>query len=242
MHGDEVRLGEQVVQRDRVDLHRLGPAGGQIGVVGKDSHPKSLRPFGDLAPDAAEAHDAEHLAEEFQAREALPIPLAGPHRSGRLGHRPGAAKNMGKGQFSRGDRVARRGVHDDDPAFGGGVDIHVVHPHPRPAHHLEVGRGGEDLGGDLGLRAHRDGLDVLHQFEQLRRRRAIGLDHGEFGLLAEPGDPLGRDLVGDQDFHGEEMSIYQRKVAGRGKQGIIDPGKDLRAKGTFLGRIARLPA
>ncbi len=63
-------------------------------------------------------------------------------------------------------------------------------PTPARPDDLQERRGGDDLGRDLGLRAHGDRVDVLHQLEQLRRRRAVGLDDFEAGLLPQPGDPL----------------------------------------------------
>ena len=61
VHRDIVRLLEQFVQRHAFHLHRLGAAGSEVGIEREDPHAKGLRPFGHLAADPAQAHDAKGL-------------------------------------------------------------------------------------------------------------------------------------------------------------------------------------
>jgi hypothetical protein len=79
MDRNVVSLPEDLVERDALDLHRLGAAGREVGVVGEHPHPEGLSALGDLAADAAESDDAEGLAEELDAGERLAVPLPGAH-------------------------------------------------------------------------------------------------------------------------------------------------------------------
>jgi hypothetical protein len=58
---------------------------------------------------------------------------------------------VGEGELGRRDRVARRRVHDDDAALGGGVDVDVVDADPGAADDLEERGRRDHLGRDLGL-------------------------------------------------------------------------------------------
>ena len=107
------------------------------------------------------------------------------HRRGRLRHRPGAAQHVGKGELRRGDGVARWRVHDDDPSFGGRLDVDVVDAHARPPDHLKLGRRGNDFSRDLGLAAHGDGLHVPDQLPELLHGGTVGLNHLEVRLAAQ---------------------------------------------------------
>ena len=137
MDGDVVGLGEEFVERDALDLHGLGATGGEVRVVGEYAHAEGLGAFGDFAADAAETDDTEGLFKEFDAGETFSIPLAGFHRSGGLRHGPRTAEDVGKRELGGRHGVARGGVHDDHAAFGGGIDIDVVHADAGAAHDFE---------------------------------------------------------------------------------------------------------
>jgi hypothetical protein len=188
---DVVGLHEQLVERHHLNLHRLRPARREIGIVGQDAHAERLRALGDFGADAAQPDDAERLAEKLAAGEMLAIPLSGPHRGRGLRHGTGAAEDVRERQLRRGNRVAGRGVHHDDPALGGRFDVDVVHAHARATDHLQQWRRGKHLGGDLRFRADGDRVHVPHEFQQLGRSRAVGLNDLEARLLAQVGDALG---------------------------------------------------
>jgi len=53
VHGDVVTLREKLVERDALNLHRLGAAGREIRIVGNDAHSKGLGALGDFTADTA---------------------------------------------------------------------------------------------------------------------------------------------------------------------------------------------
>ena len=95
---------------------------------------------------------------------------------------------MGKRELGGCDGVARGGVHDDHAAFGGGIDIDVIHADAGAAHDFEQGRRGKHGGGDLSLGAYGDGVHVLHQLEDFFQRGAVSLNDFEAWLRAQKGD------------------------------------------------------
>ena len=188
---DVVRLGKKFIERDALDLHGLGAARGEIGIVGEHPHAEGLGALGDFAADAAEADDAQGLFEQFDAGKALPVPLAGLHGGRGLGHRTGAAQDVGKRQLGRGDGVARGRVHHDHATLGGRIDIDIIDAHARPTDNLEQRRRGKNRRGDLGLRTHGDRVDVFDEFQNLLRRGAVGLGDFQARLRAQVGYSLG---------------------------------------------------
>src|SRR5690606_11798106 len=178
-------------ETDALDVHGLGAAGGEVGIVGDDLHAEGDGALGDFAADATHADDAEGFAVDFVTAEGLAIPTSGLHGGGGLGDRTGAAKDVRKGELGGGDGVARGGVHHDDTALGGGLDIDIVHADAGAANDLEQRRGGQHLLGDLGLGTHGDGVHVFDQLQNLFRGRAVGLDHFKARLLTQKGDSLG---------------------------------------------------
>ena len=160
--GDVVRLGQKLIERRGLHLHRLGPARRKIWIVGQHAHPEGLRTLRDLAANATEADDTKRLLEEFDPAETLAIPLTGLHRGCRLRNGPRAAEQVRERQLGRCDRVARRRIHHDHPAFRRGIDIHVVDPHAGPAHHAQQRGRGDHVGGDLRLRTDGDRVDIAH--------------------------------------------------------------------------------
>ena len=69
--------------------------------------------------------------------------------------------------LGRGDRIAEGRVHHDDAARGGGRDVDIVDADAGAADDLELGRGGDQLFGDLGGRADGEAVILADDFEQL---------------------------------------------------------------------------
>ena len=99
-----------------------------------------------------------------------------------------------------GHRVAAGGVHHDDAAPGGGVDIDIVHPDTGPADRLEIFRRGDDIRADLGLAAHDKGGVVGDDFEQFVVREARLEGHVQVSAFGEGVDAGLRDGIGDKNF------------------------------------------
>ena len=110
-----------------------------------------------------------------------------------------------------GDRIAVRRVHDDDTALGRRRHIDIVDANPGPADHLERVGGGDQLGGDLGRRTHREPViegDAASQLGRLQADLDIGLDP------ARP-ENLGRaraQVIGDQYFRHQSISKLTTKT------------------------------
>ena len=98
---------------------------------------------------------------------------------------------MGESQFGGCDGVARGGVHHDDAAFGGGIDVDVVDTYAGAADADEALGGGKDLAGDLGLGADQDGVHVHDKVQDLFRGGAVGFDDLIARLGFEEGDSGG---------------------------------------------------
>jgi hypothetical protein len=69
--------------------------------------------------------------------------------------------------LGRGDRIAERRVHDDDTAARGGRNVDIVDADAGAADDLEIGRGGDQLFGDLGGGADGEAVIMADDFEQL---------------------------------------------------------------------------
>src|SRR5690606_14971870 len=98
--------------------------------------------------DAADADDAEGLAEEFGAHVFVAVPSAFLHAGVRAGHVSAEGKEQRKGVLAGGDGVAAGGIHDDDAGGGGGVLVDVVRTDAGAADHLELFRVRERFGRD----------------------------------------------------------------------------------------------
>ncbi len=144
---------------------------------------RPMRAISDDRADIAAADDAEHLAGDLDAHEAVLLPLAGLRRS--VGRRDLASerKHHRDRMFGRRDRIAEGRVHHDDAARRRGRNIDIVDADAGAADHLEAGRLLQDLGGHLGGRA--DGEAVI-----------VADDGGELVLvLAEVGLEIDLDAA-----------------------------------------------
>ena len=107
----------------------------------------------------------------------------------------------GDGVFRRGDGVARGRVDHGDAPTSGGVQVHVVHAHAGPAHHLKSRAGLDDGGGDLRFAADDEGVGVRHGLEELPLGHAQPPLDGEPRLRLEDVHPLLVDGISDEDLH-----------------------------------------
>ena len=62
------------------------------------------------------------------------------------------------------------------PGPGGGLEVDIVDADPGAGDDAQVGRGGEDLFGDLGLAADDERVGVAHGVEQRRDIQAVDVD------------------------------------------------------------------
>ena len=137
------------------------------GIVGDHLHLQADGAVGDDRADIAAADDAERLAEDLHAHEAVLLPLAG--AGGGVGFRDlaGQRQHQRDGVLGGGDGIAEGRVHHDDALGGGGRDVDIVDADAGAADHLQVLGRCEDLRRHLGGRADGEAVEVAD-----RSRRA----------------------------------------------------------------------
>ncbi len=155
MQRDEIGTRQKLVQLHLLRTEILRALRCEEGIEGHDLHAKAKRTVHDNRTDIAAPDDAEHLAGDFNAHEAVLFPLRSAGRS--VGFRQLASQrhHHGNGVLSSGDRVTEGRVHHDDALGGRRRDIDIVDPDPGAPDHLEIGRRRNDLLSHLGRRADR---------------------------------------------------------------------------------------
>ena len=128
---------------------------------------RPMRAVGDDRADIAAADDAERLAGELDAHEAVLLPLAGLGRGVGLRDLAGQREHQGDGVLGGGDRVAEGRVHHDDALGGRGRDVDIVDADAGAADDLQVLGRGENLRRHLGGRADGEAVIVADDLEQL---------------------------------------------------------------------------
>ena len=120
----------------------------------------------------------------------------------RLRHFARETEEHGEGEFRRGDRVTSRRVHYDDAALRGSFYIHVVNADSGATDDAELGRGFENLLGNLGFRTDNHRHGIRYDGEQFRLSETFGENHDlEFGSLLQQGDAFRRNRITNQNLH-----------------------------------------
>ena len=114
VQGDEIGAPEQLVELDLLDAEIGRPLGRQERIEGDHLHLQPVRAVGDDRADIAAADDAERLAGDLDAHEAVLLPLAGLGRGVGRGNLAGKRKHQRDRVLGGGDRIAERRVHHDD--------------------------------------------------------------------------------------------------------------------------------
>ena len=164
--GDEVALGEQLVEGDQAGAEHAGALHRDVGVVGEDLDAEALEPLGDELADAAEADDADLLLEQLDA--AVLAALPGAVLQGLVGRRDvaGAGEQQADGELGGAGDVGGRCVDDHDAGLGGGLDVDVVEADAGAGDDLQAPGGGDGLGVHLRRGADEDRVDVGEGREQ----------------------------------------------------------------------------
>ena len=113
---DEVGAGEQFVQFGLLHAELDRALGRQEWIVGGDLHLEAVGAVGDDRADIAAADQAQRLAGQLDAHEAVLFPLARLGRLVGLGNLAGEREQHRDRMLGGGDRIAERRVHDDDSA------------------------------------------------------------------------------------------------------------------------------
>ena len=119
--------------------------GRQERIVGDHLHAQPEGAVGDDRADIAAADDAERLAGDLDAHEAVLLPLAGLRRGVGLRDLARERQHQRDGVLGGGDRIAERRVHHDDALGGRGRNVDIVDADAGAADHLQVLGALEDL-------------------------------------------------------------------------------------------------
>ena len=121
-----------VVEVDELDAVVGGLLGGHERVDAEDGHLHRPGADRDGLADLAEPDDPERPAAQLEAGELGALPLAAPERGVGGGDPAGDAVEQREGVLGGRDRVAGRGVDDDDPGPRRGIEVDVVDADARP--------------------------------------------------------------------------------------------------------------
>ena len=190
MQGDEIGMGEQLLQLDLAHAHLLGLLLGEERIIGHDLHLEALGPVADDAADIARADHAKRLAGQLDPHEAGLLPFALMGRGAGLGNLPRHGEHHRDGVLGGGDHVAKGRVHHDHALLGGRDLVDIVGADPGAADDFQIGRGGEDLFRHLGGRA--DGEAVI--VADAPQERVL--------VLAKGGFEIHLDAAIAEDLHG----------------------------------------
>ena len=171
-----------------------------VGVEGHHAHAEPERSLRHELADAAEAEHAERLLVELHAAELRALPRTAGERLVRLRHLAREREQQGKRVLGGGDHVGLRRVRHDHAALGGGLHVHVVHPHPRAADGLQPVGALEQACIELRGGADQDPVELADAALQL------GLVPVDPDLDLEPGVAQQlhagvTDLLPDEDLH-----------------------------------------
>src|SRR5829696_1633975 len=150
-----------------LDVHRAHPVLGDIGIIGEDPHPHpQCAPCHDGA-DVTKTDQPDRLLRHLDTFERAPLPLPTPQGRVRGRDTPRHSEHEPQGMLGRGDRVALRGVGDDDAVLGSGLYIYVVNADAGASDSLEVNGPPYYIGGDFRSAADDETVvipDLLEQF------------------------------------------------------------------------------
>ena len=211
MHGEEVGFGNDLIEREQLDTHLLGPVLGDERIVRTQSHPERLGTIAHELADPAQADDAEGLVGEFDAFPTAALPPALHQRGMRLGHVACRSHQQRHGVLGGGDDVALRSVDHHHAAGGCRLDVDVVEADTCATDHHQFGTGSEHVVGDVGCRADDQGVSARDRQQQfVGREPELHVDLVPVG--AEAVEASFGDLFGDQDAS-HRLCAYRNRQA-----------------------------
>jgi hypothetical protein len=173
MQRDEIGAGQQRVEVAFSTPISIARSWRQERIVGHDLHLEAERAAGDDRADIARADQAQRLAGELDAHEAVLRPLARLGRGVGFGDLAGEREHHRDRVLGRGDRVAERACSSPPrPCRGGIGNIDIVDADAGAADDLEIGRGVEDFLRHLGRAADGEAIIFADHRDQLVRSLA----------------------------------------------------------------------
>ncbi len=155
-----VGLGVKGVGGNQLDAELLGARWRQIRIAADELHAEGVRTQRRLGANPAKADDAKGLAGQFGALEILLVPLSGARRLVGARDVAGHGEHQSEGKFGHRDSAGSGGVHHQDAATGGNLDIDVVHADSGTADDTKVFAGFDQRGVGLHGRAHDQRIGV----------------------------------------------------------------------------------
>nr|WP_207955788.1 hypothetical protein [Rubrobacter marinus] len=155
-----------------------------------------------------EPDEPERLLGDLDPLERAPLPLAA--LQGGVGHGdlPGDREHQPEGLLGRRDRVALRGVGDDDPALRRRLDVYVVHADAGSPDRLEVLRPLDDLCGDLRGAPDDEPVVLADGLQKLLRREAQG--DVDLELPPQKLDPALGEGLGDENLRHAVTPVFEK--------------------------------
>ena len=139
VHRDDIRPLQQFFQRHIAHPDLGFQTGHREHVIGQHLHAQRPGHAAQFLTDAAEADDAQGLAEDLHAvGKGFLFPFVLLHGVSRRGNKPAAGENMRHGQFGHRPGGGPGGVADGDAVFLGVVHVDVVHAHAAPDDELQI--------------------------------------------------------------------------------------------------------
>ena len=218
VQGDQVSARQKIVEFNLFDTKLLGALRAQEWIEGDDPHLQSQGPRGDDRADVPAPDDSERLAGQFDAHEAVLLPLSSLRRDVRARDLPGESEHERDRVLGGGDRIAERRVHHDHAASGRSGNVDVVDPDAGATHDFQLRRGPKQLGRDLRCGANGEPVIVADDLGELLFIEA-GFDVDLNATLLEDGDGGGGKLVGDENSGSHEDCSGMAACEGREMRG-----------------------
>jgi hypothetical protein len=196
---DRIRPRQQFLDTDELDAMGGCDLGGDVRIRAEELHLERAGTGCHGHADAPEADDPERAATQLDPEQLATLPLA--PADGRIRGRnvPRHCEEERHRVLRRGHRVAGRRVDDGDACSGGRPDVDVVDADSRSPDDDELATRLDRLGVDLHLAADDQGLVLGEDAQELLAGESGALV--DLVLGGEQGDPLGRELLGDEDPH-----------------------------------------
>ena len=200
MQRNVVGLGVEPIERDEFDAELLGARGRQIGIAADQVHAEGAGSVRALGADSAQADDAQRLAGELGALQALLVPLAAAR--GLVGARDvaGHGEHQAKGEFGDGYRAGAGSVHHHDATPCGDLDVNIVYADARAANDAHTSGGLDEGGVGLHGRAHDERIRIANRKLGIKGK-LLGRHHRAVGNLLQHLHGGRRNFFRDDDLH-----------------------------------------
>jgi hypothetical protein len=156
--GDKIGLLEKLVEGRELLGSSESHQGHNVGVDNVHSH--SLSKDGQLRSNVSVSNDSEGLSTDLPAAGGNLVPGPLVHLHGTVTKLASEHDDLGDDQLGDGTRVGEGRVEDGDTVLGGIVKVDLVGSDTKTSDNDQVLCLAKDIGGELGLGADSNGVDV----------------------------------------------------------------------------------